>query len=167
MSAQHCMYIDKPIIHTGKSFAKMVTKTTPFDKKGDWARFTTDTELEDVKALPITCKIPEVGTDISYMGYPSPLKKVYGTGAVTHIPSEKDNYDRGLDAAEVFFDTAAAPGASGSPVMNKETGEVFGILTMGVNSRVGFFMIGGEGIPCQDGKEDQLEKADVDAAYDF
>jgi S1-C subfamily serine protease len=125
---------------------------TDHDRFEDWAVLNTVETDDGLTALTLGCQLqPTLGQEVAYAGYPYPTQFSFGTGRVTSTKptlDERSNVDFALDVH-------AAPGASGSAVIDLTTGEVVGVLTEGVLSRFGAFMIGIEAITNTDMCEGQ------------
>lgn len=149
MTARHCVQSSMKIesrLHTmwPRSVLMAWQKKEDGKRKEDWAIVNTSTDTDDVASLTLGCtEEVYLGMPVAYAGYPVPTKFAFGMGHVTSI-LPMDNRNNNLDYA---MDVAAAPGASGSPVISMDTGHVIGILTEGVsNRRIGAFMVGMEAI---------------------
>ena len=175
LSAGHCASTvndDTKIIHqkTAKkgSFStqwiKSITVTTQGkkdDRSEDWMILNTTTEETDIGVLTLGCEDEiYLGMPVAYAGYPQPIDFAFGLGHVLSTNKVNSSYN-GLD---FVIDVQAAPGASGSPILNLDTGNVIGVLTEGVsNRRTGVFGIGVEHIAGLDLCDDMADKDIVDA----
>lgn len=113
------------------------------ERDEDWAILNTVDDDESVVALELGCNdTPYLGMQVAYAGFPAPTQYAYGSGHITSV-FPMDGTSNNLDYA---MDVHAAPGASGSAVISMDTGRVIGILTEGVPSRVGFYMVGIESV---------------------
>ncbi|MCH8022369.1 MAG: trypsin-like peptidase domain-containing protein [Thaumarchaeota archaeon] len=137
-------------------FIRSVLRTTQEKKDGDrvedWAIMNTVEENDELSALVLACDEEiYLGMPIAYAGYPAPMDFAFGIGTVMSLNKVK-NRSNDLD---FVVDLQAAPGASGSPIISLDTGNVIGILTEGVYaSRAGAFGVGIEGIANLDLCED-------------
>ena len=109
----------------------------------DWAIINTVEDEPTVQILVLACgEEPYLGQEVAYAGFPHPTQYALGLGRVTSIKPVLERANN----LDYVMDVAAAPGASGSPVISLDTGAVIGILTEGVFSRFGPFMVGFESI---------------------
>lgn len=113
-------------------------------RKEDWAILNTHQDDVSATALTLGCKTSiELGMDVAYAGYPDPTKYALGLGRITTqgpIWDKRNSLDWGMDVH-------AAPGASGSPVIDVATGTVIGVLVEAIFAdRAGVYMIGFEDI---------------------
>ncbi len=130
----------------------------------DWAVVNVATTNDNINSLSLGCNEElYLGMPVAYAGYPAPLELTMGFGSVTSVLPIK----RGGSKADFMIDVAAAPGASGSPVINLDTGNVIGILIEGIKRRgSSFFMVGIKDIKSVsmcDGADEDQEKTSVDA----
>jgi len=140
------------------TFIKSVLITKQEKKDGkrqeDWAILNTSEEMKDVTSLTLGCKDEiYLGMPIAYAGYPAPVDFAFAVGYVMSV--NKVNND--VNDLDFVVDLAAAPGASGSPIINLDTGHIIGVLTEGVFSqRIGAFGVGIEHIASLDLCDDIL-----------
>jgi len=126
-----------------KSFTLTTQKKADGKRYEDWLLLNSTDNLDGVEPLTLGCTdTVYVGMPIAYAGYPAPIEYGMGLGHIMSV-NPVHTYFNNLD---FVIDVHAAPGASGSPVINLETGHVIGVLTEGVPSRVGFFAVGIEHI---------------------
>ena len=150
LTAKHCVSPEMRLrtksgqLLTPRSVHMGLERKTDGKRYEDWAIVYTDQDDTSTFVLPIGCYAPVyLGLDVAYGGYPSPTKYSLAFGNILTIGPL---YSRGNNA-DYGMDIAASPGASGSPVISMETGEIIGILTEGIFSeRSGFWAIGFESI---------------------
>jgi len=146
MTAKHCVtQVNREYkidFNNRMSFVRSIL-VSGVDKE-DWAVANVATSNDKIKSLSLGCNDElYLGMPVAYAGYPSPLELTMGLGAVTSVTPVKPSRSN----ADFMIDVAAAPGASGSPVISLDTGNVIGILTEGIrNRKTGFFMVGIESI---------------------
>lgn len=147
----------KIVYDTFSQFIKSALITTQEKRGGgrteDWMILNATYGNAQIETLVLGC-YDEIylGMPIAYGGYPSPLNFTVGFGRVISV-ERADNYANDLD---FVIDVHAAPGSSGSPVINIDTGNVIGILTEGVTGgRAGAFAVGIESIGNLDICEDE------------
>ncbi len=121
-------------------------------RKEDWMILNATYVNPDTETLTLGCDDDlYLGMPVAYGGYPRPLNFTVGFGRVISL-EKADNYKNNLD---FVIDVHGAPGASGSPVINLDTGNVIGILIEGVSeTRAGAYAIGIESITNLDICED-------------
>lgn len=90
-------------------------------KCADWALLEVNKEVTDRESLRCNFNHVRKETPLYMLGYPSGLPLKYAEGSITSR-NRNGNFEADLDAFH---------GNSGSPVFNKETGEVCGILVQG------------------------------------
>ncbi len=141
-------------------YVRSVIRTTQEKNSGnrdeDWAILNTSTENEELSSLVLGCdEEVYLGMPIAYAGYPAPMDFAFGIGTVMSL-NKVSNSRNDLD---FIVDVQAAPGASGSPIISLDTGNVIGVLTEGVSSsRRGAFGVGIEHIANLDICEDYLKE---------
>lgn len=151
LTARHCVSNLSANYRVEKDFEYQYVKTLIVtvsskrrNRKEDWAILKMTSENTKLWSLKIGCTEDiYLGMPVAYAGYPEPIDFAFSSGQVTSInPSNARNAN-----ADFTVDLAAAPGASGSPVISLDTGNIIGILTEGVYSRrIGAFMVGIESI---------------------
>jgi V8-like Glu-specific endopeptidase len=146
MSAGHCATFSKSYMSSLNYWVEIYSvevgvgdKPTQEGSAKDWAIATTYRSIQGVVPLDLACNEEiYVGMPVAYMGYPSPLKRFFGMGYLATLEESRAS----MSGADGVVDLAAAPGASGSPVISVSSGEVIGILTEGVYSSIGAFAVG-------------------------
>ena len=135
-----------------KSILITVSKKDDRSRHEDWAILNTTYENDELTALELGCAEDiYLGMPVAYAGYPGPVDFAFGAGYVTSLKKLRKRNQN----ADFVIDVAAAPGASGSPIISLDTGHIVGILIEGVSeARRGDFMAGIESIrslgACQD-----------------
>ena len=121
----------------------------------DWAILNTTTEAEELASLALACdEEVYLGMPVAYAGYTQPMDFAFGLGTVMSL----NRVSNSMNDLDFVVDLQAAPGASGSPVISLDTGDVIGVLTEGVfASRAGAFGVGIEHIANLDICEDYLK----------
>lgn len=114
------------------------------NRQEDWAVINIVETDDGLSPLNLSCsENPYLGQAVIYGGYPHPTQYAVGLG---HITTTKPVLG-GRNQLDYGMDVHASPGASGSPVLSIDTGQVIGILTEGIiNERTGVFMVGFESI---------------------
>jgi V8-like Glu-specific endopeptidase len=159
LTAQHCLAFGEKVELPNGRLLKIVSILTSLEEKAavkdsgssrgeDWAIFNVAEEDNSVTALELGCTEElYLGQGIAYAGYPFPTQFAFGTGHITGVMPLLREVGGGNDFQT---DVHAAPGASGSAVISLDTGKIVGILTEGVPSRIGFFMVGMESVKSLD-----------------
>ncbi len=151
LTARHCVSNLSANYRVDKDFEYQYVKTILVtvsskgrSRKEDWAILNMITENTKLKTLRINCTEEiYLGMPVAYAGYPEMINFAFSSGQVTSV-NPPDG--RGMNS-DFAVDLAAAPGASGSPIISLDTGNIIGILTEGVfSSRAGAFMVGIESI---------------------
>ena len=165
-TAKHCASLAnseyKVSFNNHMSFARSILLSV-VDKE-DWAVVSMTTTNDKISSLPLGCNEElYLGMPVAYAGYPAPLKFTMGLGSVVSVLPVKSIRSK----ADFMIDVAAAPGASGSPIISLDTGNVVGILTELIrNPKSGFFIVGIESIKSTymcDGTDADQKKAPFDA----
>jgi V8-like Glu-specific endopeptidase len=141
------------------AFEEKKPKAGRGDRDEDWAIINTVEDDESVMTLDLGCDEKlYLGQGIAYAGYPYPTQYAFGVGHITGLlPLVRGgNHD-------FQTDVHAAPGASGSAVISLDTGRIIGVLTEGVPSQAGFFMVGMESVTSLDAC-DGMEMAVIPSA---
>ena len=129
-------------------------------KKQDWLVLHTLSVMEDMVALPLGCGDEvKIGMSVAVGHYPSGLNFSVSFGHVMTMDVASGN-------AVIAMDAHAAPGSSGAPVINMETGRVIGILIEGLVSRFGAYAIGLESIDNVDLCDGLLQGEEEEIIYD-
>lgn len=165
LTAKHCKMgigSNTRIVHgTFAQFIRSLTFPTQEKSTGrreeDWMFLNASYSNEDIAELYLGCDDEiYLGMPIAYGGYPQPLNFTMAIGRIISL-EKVDSYRHNLD---FVIDVHAAPGSSGSPIINLDTGNVIGILTEGVSAaRAGAFAIGVEHVGNLDICEDRDEIA--------
>lgn len=86
-------------------------------------------------ALEIDCEyIPVVGDRVAYVGFPGGIAKAVFVGYVNGFPGTSGDERVGVTglSSDFYVHTNGTGGASGSPVVNLESGKVVGIVVEGM-----------------------------------
>jgi hypothetical protein len=136
LTAKHCMTDDPRLtyqIRFGNFRVDVTGAYVPYTKNSDWAILAANTKLPEMKTLKVKCGVqPFMGMELAYYGFPGGVKGYYGEGYV--VTDDR----RGGQA--FYTSIVAAPGASGSPTIDKD-GYVIGVLVTGLYYSTGFSMI--------------------------
>ena len=125
----------------------------PAEDGTDWAIVRTDEDPAGVVPLTISCGFTvKTGEPVAYLGYPSPLEQFYSEGIIA------SQGDMRIDFPPLPITSLhGGPGASGSAIISLVTGEIIGVLSIGVvNTRgnllgVGITMLSGSVCDTDDG----------------
>lgn len=136
----------------------------------DWAILHTTEYSPDTPALELACgeKIYQ-GQPIAYFGFPHPTEKSYLQGYIASVRKVRTSYND----SDWVIDVPAAGGASGSAIVDRNTGKIIGVLTEGIlgdRQSVGFYLTGAESVQNLDQCEDwnkAMEEWDEDEMGDF
>ncbi len=139
-----------------RSFIRTTQEKNSGNRDEDWAILNTSAENEELFSLDLGCdEEVYLGMPIAYAGYPAPMDFAFGIGTVMSLNKVSNN----LNDLDFIVDVQAGPGASGSPIISLDTGNVIGVLTEGVYaSRAGAFGVGIEHIANLDICEDYLKE---------
>lgn len=123
----------------------------------DWAILNVNQDSPDVPILEVACAhAPEIGEAVAYAGYPALGKDqelIFAIGYITGISSLRDH------PWTFSANFAVGGGASGSPVVNNETGKVIGIVTKALYLQDGNTLAGIEAAKGFDRCEDLADAA--------
>jgi len=175
LSAGHCasgVNDDTKIINeqgdsSTTQWVKSVTVTTQGkkdDRSEDWMILHATTEEKSLTTLMLGCEDEiYLGMPVAYAGYPAPVDFAFSVGHVLSMNKVTSSYNN----LDFVVDVQAAPGASGSPIVNMDTGNIIGVLTEGVMSRrTGVFGVGVEHIAgldlCDDFFKEDIEVVPAD-----
>ena len=165
LTAAHCARAlkDNYRVEHGSAYQyiKSITITVSekdYKRAEDWAVLHATTVNEDLKTLSLGCSEDiYLGMPVAYAGFPGPVDFAFGAGRVASI--KKTRYSD--NDADFAIDVQAAPGASGSPIISLDTGNIIGVLTEGIYARrAGAFLIGVESVKSLDLCEDADQKKD-------
>mgnify|MGYP003388558877 FL=1 len=105
----------------------------------DWAIIRTDEDPAGVVPMPVAVDFePAIGEPVAYLGYPYPTEQFYSEGIIVSLNALRIPSD-------LFAITSlhGGPGASGSAIISLRTGEIIGVLSMGlVNIRGNLMGVG-------------------------
>lgn len=147
ITARHCVtggFFNKYKIRGGGEWTSVSSITFPLEEQDDWAYLHLSKENKKIKRLSLDCSDKvSLGTQVAYLGFPVPLKEMFVKGSVTSVHPPDNRIDAGSD---FLTDLSAGAGASGSPVMDLNSGRVIGILIEGF----GGFAVGAQTISSTD-----------------
>lgn len=146
MSAGHCATYSRSYMSSYDYWSEISSveigvgdKPTQEGSAKDWSIATTYESIHGVVPLALACNEEiYVGMPVAYMGYPYPLERFFGMGYLATLEESRAS----MNGADGVVDLAAAPGASGSPVISLYSGGVIGILTEGIYASIGAFAVG-------------------------
>ncbi len=118
-------------VHTIRSVLLGVGTKDDGDSRYDWAVFNTYTDSDNAEPLEVDCKAkPYIGEPIAAMGYPVYMKQTFSAGYVSNLEGlDINGYEPGSD---FWADMNAAPGNSGSAVVDRDSGKIIGVLVEGL-----------------------------------
>lgn len=164
ISSIYTIVTDEGTIQVKSVLTSMEKNPYPKDYWEDWAVLYVEREFEDIPALNIGClDVVTMGMPIGYLGYPGELSqkdpiKHFATGYVSSV-------GKSLVKGAYHFMGAfeSGPGASGSPIISAETGNVIGFLTRGIwNNQNNLMGVGSESVVAMDYCTPYLENEDDD-----
>jgi V8-like Glu-specific endopeptidase len=131
LTAKHCTRKDvsRDFLRVDSRYRFVEQYITPDEPKDDWAIIKTGYNDPRVRSLRVGCdeKI-YLGMPVAYAGYPSPLDLTMVMGRVISTLPIKSPFSK----SEFATNVTGGAGASGSPVISLDTGDVIGILTEGI-----------------------------------
>jgi S1-C subfamily serine protease len=99
----------------------------------DWAIVRTEEDPPGVVPLAVSCSFAvKTGEPIAYLGYPYPLERFYSEGIIVSLGVMRIDYP-----ALPITSLHGGPGASGSAIISLVTGEIIGVLSIGVENTRG------------------------------
>jgi hypothetical protein len=118
----------------------------PNDVGKDWAIIYTTDDIPELNSLQFGCfEKPYLGQKVAYLGFPYPLKKMFGMGYIGSLAGAEPAGWGGQ--ADLVADIPASGGSSGSPVISMDTGKIIAVLTEAViGDRSNIYMTGLESI---------------------
>lgn len=175
MTARHCMSVEDMKVMQGYNYAYPKSRTFASQKKNsrqqeDWALLHLSDTIEGASPLQLGCSIKmKVGDPVVYAGFPSIFDLTISWGTVISEKPASNLPSYWSPNSDFFTDLVAAPGASGSPVLDANTGTVVGLLIEGGQGFIGIQKIGdtdicdalGEDAPTDDKVGPILSQEDI------
>jgi V8-like Glu-specific endopeptidase len=135
MECEECLILD--VYNRATTMDRIVEEPVWDETLADWALalFPRGTSKAWVE---YECTIPAIGTPVLSVGWPAmALDWSMSTG---YVSGTRTNTRKGLNLIPTNL-FGAAEGTSGSPVLNLETGKVWGIITSGARGQMGLFSV--------------------------
>lgn len=143
LSARHCTQrlADDYELKLGYTYQFPSSVTIGLNDGDDWAVLNVSEEDEEIGSLGLGCdEEVYLGMPVAYMGYPDPVDRAFSVGYVSSVNPTTER----MMNTDFVVDVQASHGASGSPIISLDTGNVVGVLIEGVRGGAGFFMIGAQ-----------------------